>query len=117
MYRVRNVCVRYRFLMPLPIFTESKACRSEQHCRTCRDLDGGRAWRGKLAAAFALPADAPDFACPHGKGWGHSVPPPVPEVPSRGLGDTVAKVLKRVGIKPCGGCKKRQERLNKLLPY
>lgn len=37
--------------------------------------------------------------------------------PSRGLGDTVAKVTKMVGIKPCGGCQKRQEKLNKLLPY
>jgi len=36
---------------------------------------------------------------------------------SRGLGDTIAKISKAVGIKPCGGCKKRQAKLNKLLPY
>ena len=36
---------------------------------------------------------------------------------SRGLGDTIAKVTKAVGVKPCGGCKKRQEKLNKILPY
>lgn len=36
---------------------------------------------------------------------------------SRGLGDTVAKITSAVGIKPCGGCKKRQERLNNLIPY
>ena len=36
---------------------------------------------------------------------------------SSGLGDTIAKVTKAVGIKPCGGCKKRQQKLNKLLPY
>lgn len=36
---------------------------------------------------------------------------------SRGLGDTIAKITKAVGIKPCGGCKKRQERLNKAVPY
>lgn len=38
---------------------------------------------------------------------------------SRGLGDTVAKVAKAVGIKQkegCG-CQKRQEFLNKLVPY
>lgn len=45
---------------------------------------------------------------------------------SRGLGDTVAKVAHAVGItperieritgKPCG-CGKRQEALNKLIPY
>jgi len=37
--------------------------------------------------------------------------------PSKGLGDTIAKVTEAVGIKPCGGCKKRQARLNKLVPY
>ena len=46
---------------------------------------------------------------------------------SRGLGDTVKKVLKATGIarvveavtgKPnCGGCKQRQEKLNELVPY
>tara|TARA_R110000824_G_scaffold95520_1_gene229649 strand:- start:635 stop:802 length:168 start_codon:yes stop_codon:yes gene_type:complete len=34
-----------------------------------------------------------------------------------GLGDTIAKITKAVGIKPCGGCKKRQDKLNKLWPY
>jgi hypothetical protein len=40
--------------------------------------------------------------------------------PSRGLGDTVAKAIQTVSrgkIKPCGGCKKRQTALNKLVPY
>ena len=36
---------------------------------------------------------------------------------SIGLGDTIAKMTKAVGIKPCGGCKKRQEILNKAVPY
>ena len=36
---------------------------------------------------------------------------------SRGLGDTIARATKAVGIKPCGGCKKRQEWLNKKVPY
>lgn len=49
--------------------------------------------------------------------------------PSRGLGDTVAKITKvtridklanatakLVGAKDCG-CKRRQETLNKLVPY
>ena len=36
---------------------------------------------------------------------------------SRGLGDTIAKATKAVGIKPCGGCKKRQRRLNQWFPY
>lgn len=36
---------------------------------------------------------------------------------SRGLGDTIAKATKAVGIKPCGGCKKRQKWLNDRFPY
>ncbi len=35
----------------------------------------------------------------------------------RGLGDVVAKVTSAVGIKPCGGCRGRQEKLNKLVPF
>ena len=36
---------------------------------------------------------------------------------SRGLGDTVAKVTKAFGIKPCGKCKKRQQALNSMVSY
>ena len=39
---------------------------------------------------------------------------------SKGLGDTVKKIIDKVTrkkIKPCGGCKKRQEMLNKIMPY
>lgn len=36
---------------------------------------------------------------------------------SKGLGDTIKKVTDKMGIKPCGGCKKRQDQLNKLFPY
>ena len=36
---------------------------------------------------------------------------------SVGLGDTIAKITSAVGIQPCGGCKSRQEWLNKVFPY
>jgi hypothetical protein len=36
---------------------------------------------------------------------------------SKGLGDTIAKITSAVGIKPCGGCAKRQMYLNRLIPY
>ena len=36
---------------------------------------------------------------------------------SRGLGDTVAKITKKVGIKPCGPCMKRRQKLNKAFSY
>jgi hypothetical protein len=40
--------------------------------------------------------------------------------PSRGLGDTVAKVIKTATfglVKHCGGCEERRKRLNELVPY
>ena len=37
--------------------------------------------------------------------------------PMRGLGDAIAAATTAVGIKPCGGCKQRQETLNKLVPF
>lgn len=49
---------------------------------------------------------------------GQTPPPAIPQPQrSRGLGDTIAKMTAAVGIKPCGGCKKRQKILNKLVPY
>ena len=36
---------------------------------------------------------------------------------SRGLGDTVAKITKAVGIKPCGGCAKRRKAMNRIFPF
>jgi hypothetical protein len=42
---------------------------------------------------------------------------PETELPSTGLGDTVAKITKFFGIEPCDGCKSRQARYNKLFPY
>lgn len=40
-----------------------------------------------------------------------------PDAPSQGLGDTIAKITTALGIEPCGGCKDRQETLNRLFPY
>ncbi|MFK7766267.1 MAG: hypothetical protein AB8B55_03415 [Mariniblastus sp.] len=36
---------------------------------------------------------------------------------SRGVGDTIAKLTKFFGIQPCGGCERRQDKLNRWLPY
>lgn len=35
----------------------------------------------------------------------------------QGLGDTVKRVTSAIGVKPCGGCQKRAEALNKFFPY
>ena len=91
-------------------FATSGHCTVKLHCPLCRDLLAGRAWRVSLSLRFAVPGGAVDFVCPHGRSWGTQ--------PSRGLGDTVAKVIHAVtGIKPCGGCRKRQAALNRLMPY
>jgi len=42
--------------------------------------------------------------------------PWTPDMPARGLGDRFAKVTHAMRIKPCGGCKKRQARLNAAFP-
>ena len=45
---------------------------------------------------------------------------PLDSKKSKGLGDTVEKVINKVTrgkAKPCGGCKKRKKKLNKLIPY
>ena len=94
----------------MKIFTENLTCKSVVHCVSCRDKKGGRLFRESLAAVFVRPEGAPDFVCPHGKKWGYTVP-------SKGLGDSIEKVTKAIGIKPCGGCGKRKENLNKMFPY
>jgi len=35
----------------------------------------------------------------------------------KGMGDVIASATKLVGIKPCRGCAKRQESLNKAFPF
>jgi len=38
-------------------------------------------------------------------------------VVSRGLGDSMAIMLTKLGVEACESCKKRQEALNKMFPY
>jgi hypothetical protein len=40
--------------------------------------------------------------------------------PSKGLGDTVEKIIQKASlgkVKSCEGCKKRRDQLNNLIPY
>jgi hypothetical protein len=57
--------------MTLRVFTEDSTCLSRVHCGVCRAGKSGRQFRESLAKAFTLPADAPDFDCPHGYPWGY----------------------------------------------
>ena len=41
---------------------------------------------------------------------------PAPPRPEPGLGDAVAAATKAVGVRPCGGCARRQEALNRATP-
>lgn len=81
-------------------------CNHSHFCDSCRDREGGRVFRAGVLRRQGIEDVDVDFDCPKGKKW-----------KSRGLGDTIAKITKAIGIKPCGGCKKRQARLNKLLSY
>ena len=38
-------------------------------------------------------------------------------VVSRGLGDSMAILLTKLGVKACESCKRRQASLNKMFPY
>lgn len=42
--------------------------------------------------------------------------PPAP-APARGLGDVVARVATKLGFRKCGGCSKRQAKLNRWFPF
>ena len=35
----------------------------------------------------------------------------------KGAGDTVSRITKKLGIKECGGCKKRKAKLNEWVKY
>jgi len=50
-------------------FIDTFHCRIHAHCRTCRDLEGGRLWRKAVAEQFAVLGGATDFDCPDGLPW------------------------------------------------
>lgn len=85
---------------------QAPACQSRVHCRACLS---DPAWHARRSTRYVMP---PQGTCPHGVTL-----ETVDHSKMRGLGDLVAKATKAVGIKPCGGCRKRQEKLNKLVPF
>ncbi len=65
-----------------------------------------------------MPKARQDWKCDKcGREFQNVIPPVRGCCKSRGLGDTVAKLTTALGVKPCGRCKQRQDKLNKLLPY
>lgn len=94
--------------MTLKQFTTSHACTSGINCGTCRDR-GERAFRASLGTVFVLPADAPDFECPHGKPWGYRQPENVADaataIPLKsGPGTELKRLLESMGIAESSGC-------------
>ncbi len=71
--------------MEKQIWKDTQHCQLRVHCRACRDLDGGRAFRNSIAEHYELPPGAPDFECPLGVPWGYNPPvkpaPPPPPCP------------------------------------
>ncbi|HUX02246.1 MAG TPA: hypothetical protein VMY35_14875 [Phycisphaerae bacterium] len=53
-------------------FTKTPHCRREMHCGTCRDLEGGRAWRKQIAERFTV--EGVDWPCPKGHDWEYEPP-------------------------------------------
>lgn len=66
-------------------FTQSAACRSRTHCRTCRDTGpAGESFRASLARVYDPPAD---WTCPVGVPWSAAGPdlpePALAKLPTR----------------------------------
>lgn len=90
---------------------DAPVCRKELDltaCKTCGARESRQGDYGGLREGTQTPP--PPRVNP-------PVPAPAPSPRLRGLGDVVAAATSAVGIKPCGGCKKRQEALNRLVPF
>ena len=93
-------------------FFSSRWCRSGGWCEKCRS-ESDPSTRQFIQITFGV--HSADFDCPHGKPWGYKHELPIKK--SKGLGDTIAKITKAVGIKPCKPCEERRKKLNTLFPY
>lgn len=69
-----------------------------------RIVINGRAWTLDLELA-----EPPAIVAWRVEDFGQPAPGP-------GLGDAVAAATKSVGVRPCGGCAKRQQALNRATP-
>lgn len=77
------------------------SCVQRAACRDCRT---SRPFRESLLKAGLV--DSANFACPYGYA--------ADNLPAPSLGDLVAKMTSAVGIKPCGGCKGRIAKWNRV---
>lgn len=77
-------------------FTKTPHCRREAHCGTCRNLEGGRAWRQDKMERYGAPEV--DWPCPKHP-WGYE--PPEREVVKREP-DPPFAAERRKACKACG---------------
>jgi len=64
-------------------FSDTFACRSGHHCRTCRDRTDGVDFRANIAARFSLMTT--DWPCPRSRPWdfeGNATPLPASHPPA-----------------------------------
>lgn len=101
------------------IFTDSHACKSRAHCKSCR---GSRQFRRLLGASYELPGGVVDFGCPRGLAIDGDATAEKPgDVPVRTAarpfrpGDLLAKMIRVViGVdsKSCSRCGERARLMN-----
>ena len=96
-------------MLNLPQFRLGSGCTptvrgSDNFCRPCRTTGPTyNKWRKANAGSEQID-------CPHGLEMDKPIP-------LRGLGDVVERVTQAVGVKSCGGCKARRDKLNNLVPF
>lgn len=82
---------------------------ARQFCATCRDRDGGRAFRQAILQVRGIDGVSGDFDCPRGLPWHDG------DATNTRVGDRFAAALhNRLGGIPCGACQQEQRRLNTL---
>ncbi len=96
-------------------------CRQDLDVAGCAECPSRLSRNGDFANPPLLDGGVSQKAAERPARRSNPSPSPAPSEPAkggwRGLGDVVASVTSAVGIKPCGGCGKRREALNRLVPF
>ena len=77
-------------------------CNYTHFCADCRDREKGQEFRRGVLERQGIEGVEVDFACPKDKPWNGQLLRDTKQLPAQGLGDTIAKITKAVGIKPHG---------------
>lgn len=117
-----RVQVSPEVLLPIIDCRKWRVADGKPECALGRDVNGCAACEVRESRQGNLidpPILGREPRVPQERPRGHAVPDAVPEDSERirGLGDAVAHATKLIGIKPCGGCQRRRELLNRLVPF